>query len=145
VVLAIVGVALTMSLVAVRPVVFSRGVSSPASSAHRDARATALLRTVVAGGRALYAPKQSFAKVSPSALSAHAYHVRIVGASAAARSGQVSMRIAGAKVMVLATPADADHCVFARDEPGRWGTRFVTVRTGVCSAAAAPAQGWIKR
>ena len=48
-------------------------------------------------------------------------------------------------VLVLATPADSKHCVFARDEPAHARTLFATVKTGDCRAAVAPAQGWTAR
>ena len=146
-VLVVVAAALTMSLIAVWPVVFSTksNASFAPSSAAQEKVATAVLRTVVGGGRTLYAPHQSFARVTPAALSASAYRVPVVGPDTATRSGTVSMRVTSAKVLTLATPADAERCVFARDEPAGAGTRFVTVRTGTCRASAAPARGWAKR
>lgn len=141
-VLAIVAVALTTSLVAVWPVVFRANSSSPASSAVADARASGLLRTVVAGGRTLFAPHRSFAGLSPAQLSARSYHVPVVASTAVARAGAVSMSVTSAATLTLATPATADRCVFARDEPATPGTEFVTVATRDCRAAAAPAQGW---
>jgi hypothetical protein len=143
----VVAVALTMSLAAVWPVVFSTqsNASFAPSSAAQEKVAVAVLRTVVGGGRMLYAQRQSFARVTPATLSASAYRVPVVAANTKARSGTVSMGVTSAKVLTLATPADAKRCVFARDEPAGAGTRFVTVRTGTCRASAAPAQGWAKR
>jgi hypothetical protein len=144
-VLAIVGVALVMSLVAAWPVVFDGGPAPAASNVSAPARATSLLRTVVGGGRTLFASGHSFARVSPSALSARSFKVPIVASTQVARAGQVSMRITSASTLTLATPADGQRCVFARDEPAKAGTRFVTVRTADCRAAAAPATGWSSR
>jgi hypothetical protein len=145
VVLVIVAVALVMSLVAVRPVVFGADAAPTASSAAQQARATSLLRTVVGGGRTLFAPKHSFARVSASALSAHSYKVPVVSSDRIARAGQVSMRVTSAAVLTLATPADARRCVFARDEPRASKTQFAIVPTAECRAAAAPAKGWSPR
>jgi hypothetical protein len=145
VVLVVVTVALVMSVVAAWPVVFGTDAAPVAARATPEARATALLRTVVGGGRALFATSHSFARVSPSTLSAHSYKVPIVASARVARVGQVSMRVNSAKVLTLATPAEAQRCVFARDEPGQSGTRFVTVRTPDCRAGAAPAEGWSLR
>ena len=139
-VLAIVVVALVMSLVAAWPVVFDSSAAPPASSA--ETRSITLLRTVIGGGRTLYAPAQSFARLSPSTLSAHSYKVPIVASTQVAHVGQVSMQVTSPSVLTLATPADAPRCVFARDEPGGTGTRYVTVRTTDCRAGAAPASGW---
>ena len=151
VVLAVVAAALAMSLVAAWPVVFDHtsapdaSAESVASSAGAQARSISLLRTVVGGGRALYATGHSFARVSPSALSARSHKVPIVAATQVARVGQVSMRVTGASVLILATPASARRCVFARDAPGSTGTRVVTLLTAECRAAAAPAKGWSTR
>ncbi len=144
-VLAIVAVALAMSLVAVRPVVFKAGGRSPSSTAAQEAVATDLLRTIVGGGRALWAPKHSFAKVTPATLSAFSYRVPVVAATKPAGMGQVSMRVVRADELIVATPADGHRCVFARDEPGASTTRFVTTQTTVCRANAAPVQGWTAR
>jgi hypothetical protein len=141
-VLVVVAIALVVSLVEVWPVVFRSDATPAASSAAQYARATALLRTVAGGGRTLFAPNRSFAGVSPAQLSARSYKVAIVASTTRARVGQVSMRVTSATVMTLATPADAQRCVFARDEPLASGTRFVTVRTADCRAAQAPAAGW---
>ena len=146
-VVVVVGVALTMSVVAVWPVAFSN--NSPAStvgatSAAREARATSLLRTVVGGGRTLFAPRHSFAKTSPASLSARSRKVPVVGPGTSARLGQVSMR-ATTGALILASPADAQRCVFARDEPSKSSTMFVTVSTATCRASSAPARGWPKR
>ncbi len=144
-VLAIVAVALTMSLVAVRPVVFKSAGRSPSTTAAQEAVATDLLRTTVGGGRALWAPKHSFAKVTPATLSAFSYRIPVVAATKPAGMGQVSMRVVRADELIVATPADGHRCVFARDEPAASTTRFVTTQTAVCRANAAPAQGWTAR
>ena len=141
-VLVIVAVALTMSLVAVWPVVFGAGSASPASSAVADARASGLLRTVVGGGRTLFTPHRSFAGLTPAQLSAYSYHVPVVASTVVARVGAVSMSVTSATTLTLATAATADRCVFARDEPATPDTQFVTVATRDCRAAAAPAKGW---
>jgi hypothetical protein len=141
----IVGVALTMSLIAAWPVVFGGDTPSAATSAADQARATGVLRTVVGGGRTLFAPRHSFAQVSPSALSARSHDVPVVAATARARTGEVSMRVTSPGVLTLATPADTKRCVFARDEPATSGTQFVTIPTADCRAASAPAQGWSPR
>jgi hypothetical protein len=141
----IVGVALTMSLIAAWPVVFSGDTPSAATNAADQARATGLLRTVVGGGRTLFAPRHSFAQVSPSALRARSHNVPVVAAAARARAGEVSMRVTSPGVLTLATPADTKRCVFARDEPAKSGTQFVTIRTADCRAASAPTQGWSPR
>jgi hypothetical protein len=145
-VLAVVAIALTLSIVAVWPVLF-RSDSSPtvSKSSAQEAVATFLLRTVVGGGRGLFAPHHSFANMSPSALSARSYHVPVVASTKVAPAGAVSMRIDSPSRITLASPADSERCVFARDEPTAAGTRFVTVRTSDCRAGAAPAQGWISR
>ena len=141
----IVGIALTMSLIAAWPVVFSADTPSAATSAADQARATSLLRAVVSGGRTLFAPRHSFAQVSPSALRAGSHNVPVVAAAARARPGEVSMRVTSPGVLTLATPADTKRCVFARDEPAKSGTQFVTIRTVDCRAASAPTQGWSRR
>jgi hypothetical protein len=66
----------------------------------------------------------------------------VVSSTTRSRVGQVSMRVTSAAVLTLATPADPQRCVFARDEPRTSTTRFATVRTADCRAAAAPAKGW---
>ena len=143
----VVAVALTMSVVAVWPVFFSSDSTSPTKSvsAAQEAVATDLLRTVVGGGRTLWSPHHSFAKLTPATLSAYSYRVPVVASTKSARSGAVSLRVNSAKMITLASPADAERCVFARDEPAAAGTRFVTVRTRVCRANAAPATGWATR
>ncbi|MDP9332616.1 MAG: hypothetical protein M3Q30_04800 [Actinomycetota bacterium] len=146
-VIVVAGVALTIGLLAVWPVVFKSDTPPAASSTvqQEHARATSLLRTVVGGARTLFAPRRSFTQVSPSALRARSRNIPIVASATKARAGVVSMRVTSAAVLTLATPADAQRCVFARDEPGRAGTQFVTVRTADCRAAAAPAKGWSSR
>jgi hypothetical protein len=146
-VIVVVGGALTIGLLAVWPVVFGSDTPSSASSTaqQEQLRATSLLRTVVGGARTLFAPRHSFAQVSPSALRARSHNVPIVASATKARVGVVSMRVTSAAVLTLATPADARRCVFARDEPGRAATQFVTVRTVDCRAASAPAEGWRPR
>ena len=134
-------VALASSLVAVWPTVFGSGTSPAAASAAQQGRATDLLRTVVGGGTILFAPHHSFTSVSPSALSARSHHVPVVGSATTARVGQVSMR-ATSGVLTLASPADTRTCVFARDEPQKSETLFVTVRTTDCRAVSTPAGGW---
>jgi hypothetical protein len=136
-----VGVALASSLVAVWPTVFGSGTTPAAASAAQQARATDLLRTGVGGGAILFAQHHSFTSVSPSALSARSHHVSVVASATNARVGQVSMR-ATSGVLTLASPADARTCVFARDEPQKSETLFVTVRTSDCRAVSAPARGW---
>jgi hypothetical protein len=138
----IVAVALTVSLIAAGPVVFGGDTPSAATSAADQAHATRVLRTVVSGGRTLFAPRHSFAQVSPSALRARSHGVPVVAATARARAGEVSMRVTSPGVLTLATPADTKRCVFARDEPAKSATQFVTIRTADCRAASAPAQGW---
>jgi hypothetical protein len=144
-VLAVVAAALATSLIAGWPVAFGGSTTPASSSATQYARATGLLRTVVGGGRTLFASQHSFAGVSPAQLSAHSYKVPVVAATKNARVGQVSMQVTNAAVLTLATPADAQRCVFARDEPRASGTRFAIVRTADCRAAAAPAKGWSTR
>jgi len=144
-VLVVVAVALVASLFAVWPVVFHTDTTPAAASTAQYARATGLLRTVVGGGRTLFATHQSFGHMSAAQLSARSYKVPVVSAATPARVGQVSMRVTSAAVLTLATPADAQRCVFARDEPRAAGTRFVTVRTTDCRAAAAPTKGWSAR
>ncbi len=143
----IAGVALTIGLAAVWQVVFSSDSPPAASSTaqQQHERATSLLRTVVGGGRTLFAPHRSFTRVSPSALRARSHNTPIVAPATKAHTGEVSMRVTSASVLTLATPADAQRCVFARDEPKRTGTEFVTVRTADCRAASAPARGWSSR
>jgi hypothetical protein len=142
---AVAGVALTIGLLAVWPVVFSSGTSPPSTAQQEQARATSLLRTVVGGARTLFAPRRSFTQLSPSALRARSRDTPIVASATKARAGEVSMRVTSAAVLTLATPADAQRCVFARDEPEKARTQFVTVRTAECRAASAPATGWSSR
>jgi hypothetical protein len=71
--------------------------------------------------------------------------VPVVAAATDARLGTVSMRVNNANEITLATPADSDRCVFARDEPATAATRFATVDTHTCKASAAPAAGWTSR
>ena len=97
-----------------------------------------MLRTVVGGARTLFAPRRSFTEVSPSSLRTRSRDTPIVASATKARAGEVSMRVTSAAVLTLATPADAQRCVFARDEPERAGTQFVTIRTAECRAASAP-------
>ncbi len=144
-VLVIVGAALTTSGIAMWPVAFPASPPSATSDAAAHARAISLLRTVVGGGRALFAAHHSFARVSPSALGARAHGTPIVASTTAAHAGEVSMRLTSATVLTLATPADADHCVFAIDEAEKSVTRFVTVRTTACRASAAPAPAGVSR
>ncbi len=146
-VLAVVAVALSMSVITVWPVLFSSasGRSATSVNAAQEAVATDLLRTVVGGGRTLWSPHHSFAGMTPATLSAYSYRVPVVASTKTARTGAVSLRVDGAGRITLATPADSERCVFARDEPAAAGTRFVTVRTGVCRASAAPATGWASR
>jgi hypothetical protein len=144
-VVAVVAAALVTSLTAVWPVVFRADPAPGASSTAQYARATGILHTVVGGGRVLFATHRSFAHISPAQLSARSYKVPVVPATTRARVGEVSMRVTAAAVLTLATPADAQRCVFARDEPAAAGTRFVTVPTADCRAAAAPAKGWSTR
>jgi len=141
-VLAVVAAALVTSLVALWPVVFGAAPTRSASSATAYARATSLMRTVVGDGRTLFATHHSFAGVSPAQLSARSYPIPILSSTTRARVGEVSMRVTSASVLTLASPADAQRCVFARDAPLASGTRFATVGTSDCRAAAAPAQGW---
>jgi hypothetical protein len=142
VVLAIIAVALTMSVLAVRPVLFTGSPPStaPASGTTSAARATALLRTVLGGGRALLAARHSYANVSPALLSARSYDVPVVAGTTSARVGEVSMRVTGTATLTLATPVDSGRCAFARD--GGSGTRFAIVASANCGAIAAPAEGW---
>jgi hypothetical protein len=147
VVIAVAGVALTVGLLALWPVVFGSDPAPPVSSTvqQEQARATSLLRTVVGGARTLFAPRGSFTEVSPSALRARSRDTPIVASATKARAGEVSMRVTSAAVLTLATPAGAQRCVFARDEPEKAGTQFVTTRTAECRAASAPATGWSSR
>jgi hypothetical protein len=140
VVLTIIGAALTMSALAVRPVVFSGASSSNAPGVTADGRATALLRTVLGGGYSLLAARHSYVDVSPSMLSARSHHVPVVAATTSARRGEVSMRVTGSATLTLATPVDAGRCAFARDVASV--TQFAVVATKDCRAAAAPARGW---
>ncbi len=145
--LLVVAIALSMSVVAVWPVLFRSNSTKSSSSvpAAREAVATDLLRTVVGGGRSLWSAHHSFAGIAPATLSKISYAVPVVTAKTDARLGVVSMHVTSANEMTLATPADSDQCVFARDEPTTAGTRFATVRTPRCRASAAPATGWTSR
>ena len=93
----------------------------------------------------MYAPGHTYPEVTPDALSSFSYNVPIVGSRAIATPGHVSMRLNSAQVLTLATPADAERCVFARDEPAKGKTRFATVRTTDCRAISAPTKGWHTR
>jgi hypothetical protein len=140
--LAIIGVALTMSVLAVRPVLFAGSLPStaPLAGTTADARARALLRTGLGGGRSLLAVRHSYANITPSMLSARSYDVPVVAGSTSARVGEVSMRVTGSATLTLATAVDAGRCAFARDSAS--GTRFAIVATASCRAIAAPARGW---
>ncbi|MDQ1385176.1 MAG: hypothetical protein QOG65_2555 [Actinomycetota bacterium] len=142
VVLTVIGVALTMSVLAVRPVLFagSSPSTAPVAGTPADARAKALLRTALGGGRSLLAARHSYANITPSMLSARSYDVPVVAGSTSARVGEVSMRVAGSATLTLATAVDAGRCAFARDSAS--GTRFAIVATASCRAIAAPARGW---
>ena len=147
VVSAVVAVTLTVSVAAVWPVLFKSNANNtpfPAAAAAREAIATKLLRTVSDGGRALYAPGQAYPEVTPSALSSFSSNVPIVDAKTLATPGHVSMQLNSARMLTLATPVDAERCVFARDEPAKGKTQFVTVRSTNCRAIAAPIKGWHK-
>jgi len=138
----VVGGALTTGLVALWPVVFgSDGPSASRRAQQEQVRATTLLTTVVGGARTLFATRHTFAEVSPSELRARSHNVPIVAWTTNARPGVVSMR-GTTTLLTLATPADAKHCVFARDEPGKSGVQFVTLPTAACRAASAPDAGW---
>jgi hypothetical protein len=146
-VLLVVGVALTMSLIAAWPVVFSTDnhPNIAPSSAAQELVATGVLRTVVGGGRSLYAPRNSFAQVTPTVLSAYSYRVPVVGPKTVAHIGTVSLQVNSPAVLTLATPVQGGRCVFARDEPTKARTLFLTVRTASCRASAAPTRGWKRR
>jgi hypothetical protein len=143
-VLAVVGIALATSLVAVWPVMFrsSPHTSAPPTSVAQEAVATDLLKTVIGGGRAFFATGSSFAPATPAALSTLSFRVPIVASTIVARSGTVSMRVDSRSEITFATPADNERCVFARDQPAKPLTQFVTVRTPNCRASTAPASGW---
>ncbi len=147
VVSAVVAVTLTFSVTAVWPVLFKSNASNtpfPAAAAARESIATKLLRTVSDGGRALYAPGHTYPEVTPSVLSSFSSNVPIVDAKTLATPGHVSMQLNSARMLTLATPVDAERCVFARDEPAKGKTQFVTVRSTNCRAIAAPTKGWHK-
>jgi hypothetical protein len=147
VVLVVVGIALSLSIVAVWPVLFRSEASKSSTSvrAAQEAVATDLLRTVVGGGRSYWSSHHSFAGIAPATLSNFSYAVPVVTATTNARAGAVSLRVDNAGAITLATPADSDRCVFARDEPAAARTRFVTMHTHSCRASAAPATGWTSR
>jgi hypothetical protein len=144
---AVVAVALAASVIAVWPVVFTSGgtVALAPPPAFNEQRATDLLRTVLGGARHAYAANHGYASLSPASLSARAYNVPVVGSSAVAGGGAVSLRVDDAAVLTLASPADARRCVFARDDAAHDSTVFVTVSTSNCRAAAAPDTGWRTR
>lgn len=144
-VLAIVAVALTISGIAAWPVVFHSDAATAPTDVAQEARATNLLRTVSGAGRTLFAAHHTYAKLSRTALSAGSYNVRVVASTVRARLGEVSMRVTNSAVLTLATPADAQRCVFARDEPAKSAAQFATIRTADCRADAAPARGWSTR
>jgi len=144
IVLVVVAVALLASIVAVWPVAFDNGGTTPlgAAPALNEARATDLLRTVAGGAHTVYAAQGSYSSLTASSLSAGAYNVPVVGPSEIAKSGSVSFRVDDAAVLTLASPADARHCVFARDDAAHARTLFATVATQDCRASSAPADGW---
>jgi hypothetical protein len=130
-----------MSVLAVRPVVFAGSPSTaPAARTTADARATALLRTVLGGGHSLLATRHTYANVSPSMLSARSYDVPVVAGTTSARVGEVSMRVTRSVTLTLATAVDTGRCAFARD--GASGTQFAIVAMTNCRATGAPARGW---
>ena len=145
--IAVVAVALWVSVTAVWPVLFSHDANHtafPAAAAARESIATKLLRTVSSGGRELYAPGHTYPEVTPSALSSFSSNVPIVDAKTLATPGHVSMQLNSPRMLTLATPVDAQRCEFARDEPAKGKTQFATVATTNCRAIAAPTKGWHK-
>ncbi len=147
VVFGVVGVALVMSLVAAWPVVFRPGPTSsaPSPSAARAAVAADLLYTVIGGERALFATRNSLVGATPANVSRLSYRVPVVAATTVAQDGVVSMHVDNARQVTLATPADAERCVFARDRPVKQIDLYVTVHMRNCRASAAPTTGWSER
>jgi hypothetical protein len=141
-----IAIAVTTGAIAIWPAAFGGGTSPRAdASALNEERATHLLRTVVAAARSEYKSQHSYASLHPWTVSARAHSVPVVGPSTVARSGGVSLRVDDAKVVTLASPADRQRCVFARDDATRVSTVFVTVSTSDCRASAAPDDGWSAR
>jgi hypothetical protein len=142
-----IALALTAGAIATWSAVVAHGAMPPigAAPALSEARATTVLRTVVGGARDAYAEQHSYTYLTPAALSARAYDVPVVGSSAGATPGGVSLRVDNARRITLASPAGWHRCMFARDDavPGR--TEFVAVSTANCRASAAPATGWSAR
>jgi hypothetical protein len=136
----IVGVAVAVGVAALWPVVLGNRGASPltAASGLPQARAKGLLHTVVGSARELYGSAHSYASLTPASVSARSSKVPVVGASVLARPGSVSLRVDGASALTLATPADSQQCVFARDDAARSRTSFVVVKTTNCRATAAP-------
>jgi hypothetical protein len=151
VVLVVTGVALTMSVIAVKPVLFTAdaqttGPTGAQIAAVAQTRAKKLLNTVLKDERALYAVHHTFAGVTVASLQKRTGATKVVGAKTGAHSGQVSLKVDSARRLTLATPADAHRCVFVRDEPGaKTATHYAVTAATVCRAATAPAKGWSTR
>lgn len=142
VVLVVVGVALTMSVMAVWPVLFDRTSSPHTPGVSAQARAETLLRSVVRGGHTVFEAHHSFKGVSAATLSAHASGIPVVGNTNVTTLGRVSMSVTSPSELTLATPVDTHRCEYARSQPSKSLTQFVTVANAQCRAGAAPARGW---
>jgi hypothetical protein len=125
----------------------SRVVFSAPAAARSDgtAHTEALVHVAADTARALYNQRGTYASLTPAALASRLHGVTVVAAGTVARANQVSIRPVGAKVLVLASPADDKTCVFERDEPTRSNVETVVTRGVTCNAASAPNTGWTTR
>ena len=145
-VLTVVAVALTMSVIAVWPVLFSTDANGPSFAAANAAQETRRDRPAPHRRRRRAHAVRARPDRSPSLTPSDAQLVLVPRSRSSVRDDgrdrrQVSMRVNSPKALTLATPADANRCVFARDEPAKGETQFVTVRTTDCRADRAPDQG----
>ena len=119
-VLVVVAVALTMSVVAVWPVLFRptrRAPTRPCAATQERSRPACCAPSSAAGARCGRRTTRSPAS-RPRRSSAYSYPCPIVAADHdRARRARCRCGSNSANVLTLATPADAERCVFARDEP----------------------------
>jgi hypothetical protein len=103
--------------------------------------AVVLVRRASEAARTVFLQEGTYDTLTAASLRELAPRLRVVDGRTPAAEGEVSVEPAG-DVLLLATPAGADACVFGRDEPTR-AQLLVTTRTGrPCRASAAPDTGW---
>jgi hypothetical protein len=116
---------------------------SPPAAQHADVtRTERLLRVATDTARLVYIQRGTYASLPPAALAVHLRGVSVVAAGIVARSNQVSIRPQSAKLLVLASPADEDTCLFRRDDPANARVESAVTHGVPCNAANAPRTGW---